>query len=238
MNHLWLRLPRKEQAALRLICEPYALVSGAVLHERGTPLQHVYFPVSGYVSMLAAVEGTPALEVGMVGREGMVGAYVALGIATTWGQALVQGDGTAMRARAGAFRKTLAGAPGLRNCLGRYLHVRMEQLAGIAPCLRFHVIEARLARWLLMSHDRSQAPAFKVKQEFLSYMLGVRRAGINKAAMSLQALGVISYSRGILAVLDRPGLEAQACSCYRADRACYEVQLGVPFPLENPPQTP
>ncbi len=234
MNHLWERLPRKERDALRAICEPQAMAAGEVLHQAGTPFQYVYFPVSGYVSMLAAVEGTPALEVGMVGREGMVGAHVALGVATVSGQALVQGEGMTMRARAVAFRKVLAASPGLQECLGRYLYVRMEQLAGIAPCLRFHVIEARLARWLLMSHDRSQAPAFKVKQEFLSYMLGVRRAGITKAAMSLQAQGVISYTRGILAVLDRPGLEAQACACYRADRTCYGQQLGEPFPSHAP----
>jgi CRP-like cAMP-binding protein len=229
LNHLWRRLPAKERTALRQICEPQSLVIGDVVHKSGTPFQYVYFPVSGYVSMLAAVEGTPALEVGMVGLEGMVGAHVALGVSTVSGQALVQGEGMAMRASASAFRKLLATAPGLQEALGRYLYVRMEQLAGIAPCLRFHVIEARLARWLLMSQDRAQSSTFKVKQEFLSYMLGVRRAGITKAAMSLQALGLISYSRGTLAVLNRAGLEARACACYRADRGCYEDQLGAPF---------
>lgn len=229
MNHLWKRLPAKERAALCQICRPHELVSGDILHRGATPLPYVYFPVSGYVSMLAQVHGTPALEVGMVGREGMVGAHVALGVATHPGQALVQGDGVAMRARTGAFRKLLASAPGLQDCMGRYLYVRMEQLAGIAPCLRFHVIQARLARWLLMSQDRSQAPVFQVKQEFLSYMLGVRRAGVTTAAKSLQALGLISYSRGTLSVMDRRGLEAQACACYAADMRSYEKQLGAPF---------
>lgn len=203
---------------------------GDVLCDAATPFEHVYFPFSGYVSMLAAVDGTPALEVGMVGSEGMVGAHVALGVSAFAGQALVQGDGTAMRATTRDLRRHLAGAPRLRDCLGRYLYVRMEQLAGIAPCLRFHVIEARLARWLLMSHDRAKVPAFKVKQEFLSYMLGVRRAGITAAAMSLQAQGVISYSRGTLTVTDRAGLEARACTCYAADAASYGKQLGTPFP--------
>lgn len=229
MNHLWGKLPRKERTALQRICEPHPLVVGEMLHQPGASTQHVYFPVEGYVSMLAAVQGTPALEVGMVGREGMLGAYVALGVSKMGTGALVQGGGLAMRAEAGAFRRLLAGAPGMQRCLGRYIHVRMEQLAGIAPCLRFHVIEARLARWLLMSHDRAQAPDFKVKQEFLSYMLGVRRQGITSAAMSLQGLGVIQYSRGTLTVLDRPGLEAASCACYAADCACYEEQFGPPF---------
>ncbi len=238
MNHLWERLPRKERAALRLICQPHDLVSGEVLHRGATPFLYVYFPVSGYVSMLAEVHGTPALEVGMVGREGMVGAHVALGVTTVSGQALVQGDGVAMRAHTGAFRKLLASAPGLQDCMGRYLYVRMEQLAGIAPCLRFHVIQARLARWLLMSHDRSQSPVFQVKQEFLSYMLGVRRAGVTTAAKSLQALGLIRYSRGTLSVVDRLGLEAQACACYAADMQSYEKQLGAAFAPPAPAEQP
>jgi len=205
------------------------MAAGAVMCDAGTPFDHVYFPFTGYVSILAAVQGTPALEVGMVGREGMVGAHVALGVDAFPGQALVQGAGTAMRAPIADFRRQLAASPRLQDCLGRYLYVRMEQLAGIAPCLRFHGIEARLARWLLMTQDRAQAPSFKVKQEFLSYMLGVRRAGITTAAGALQALGLISYSRGTLTVLDRPGLEAQACTCYAADVASYAKQLGPPF---------
>jgi CRP-like cAMP-binding protein len=235
VNHLWERLPARQRAALRRICEPHAMVAGEVMCEAGVPFEHVYFPVTGYVSILAAVQGTPALEVGMVGREGMVGAHVALGVSAFSGQALVQGAGTAMRAQVAAFQRQLAESPRLQDCLGRYLYVRMEQLAGIAPCLRFHVIEARLARWLLMTQDRAQAPSFKVKQEFLSYMLGVRRAGITNAARALQALGLISYSRGTLTVLDRPGLEAQACACYAADAASYAKQLGEPFPLRAAP---
>jgi CRP-like cAMP-binding protein len=238
VNHLWEGLPRQELGALRRICEPHPLVAGDMLCDTGMFAESVYFPVSGYVSMLAAVDGTPALEVGMVGSEGMVGAHVALGVTTVSGQALVQGSGTAMRAPVQAFQAVLDEAPALRSCLGRYLYVRMEQLAGIAPCLRFHVIEKRLARWLLMTHDRSQDSAFMVKQEFLSYMLGVRRAGITEAAMSLQSLGLISYSRGTMTVLDRAGLEAEACACYVADRASYAKQLGEPHRHDTPPVPP
>jgi CRP-like cAMP-binding protein len=222
--HLGAGPPRPGAAVLRVLC--------VVKKEYDRLL------VSGYVSMLAAVDGTPALEVGMVGSEGMVGAHVALGVTTVSGQALVQGSGTAMRAPVQAFQAVLDEAPALRSCLGRYLYVRMEQLAGIAPCLRFHVIEKRLARWLLMTHDRSQDSAFMVKQEFLSYMLGVRRAGITEAAMSLQSLGLISYSRGTMTVLDRAGLEAEACACYVADRASYAKQLGEPHRHDPPPVPP
>jgi CRP-like cAMP-binding protein len=229
VNHLWERLPSGQRAALRRICEPHSMTAGDVMCDARAPFDHVYFPVTGYVSILAAVQGTPALEVGMVGREGMVGAHVALGVSAFTGQALVQGEGTAMRAPVADFRRELADSPRLQDCLGRYLYVRMEQLAGIAPCLRFHVIEARLARWLLMTQDRAGSPSFKVKQEFLSYMLGVRRAGITTAARTLQAQGLISYSRGTLTVLDRAGLEAQACACYAADAASYARQLGAPF---------
>lgn len=235
MNHLWGAIPRKERASLQQICVEHILTAGDILQEGGGVLRHVYFPFSGYVSMLASVKGTPSLEVGMVGREGMLGAQILLGVTSHASQALVQGGGVAMRARIAPFQRELAAAPGLRRCIGRYLHVRMEQLAGIAPCLRFHVIEARLARWLLMSHDRSPGAVFLVKQEFLSYMLGVRRTGVSAAAMSLERQGLIRYSRGTLEVLDRTGLEVAACACYAADCASYEKQLGVPFTVAAPP---
>lgn len=238
MNHLWERLPRKDRAALGRICQPRELAPGDVLHPAGGTLRHVDFPVSGYVSLLASVEGTPALEVGLVGREGMVGAQLALGASATAGQALVQGEGMAQRAGAREFRALLAASPALRDCVGRYLQVRLEQLAGIAPCLRFHVIDARLARWLLMSQDRARSPTFLVKQEFLSYMLGVRRAGITQAARSLQAEGLIRYARGHLTVLDRRGLEGRACACYAADGQCYARQLGTLAPGGSPLETP
>jgi CRP-like cAMP-binding protein len=229
LNHLCDRLTRKDAAALQLAGEPHALLAGDVLHKGGAPLQHVYFPDTGFVSLLVSVAGTPALEVGMVGREGMVGAHLVLGVAALSAQVLVQGEGVALRVRSAAFGRVLAASPALQDRLRRYLHVRMEQLAGIAPCLRFHRIEARLARWLLMSHDRAGVADFKVKQEFLAYMLGVRRAGINEAAGALQDRALIRYSRGMLNVIDRAGLEAAACPCYAADRACYLRQLGDPF---------
>jgi CRP-like cAMP-binding protein len=228
MNHLLASLSRKDGAALRRICHPHPLVVGVDLQQAGEALQHVYFPVDGYVSMVAQAHGTPGIEVGLVGFEGMLGAHVALGVTTVPTRALVQGEGMALRAELPEFLDRLAASPALQQRLHRYLYVRIEQLTGMAPCLRFHFIEARLARWLLMSHDRARGDVFQITQEFLSYMLGVRRAGVTRAAVALQERGMISYSRGTLTVLDRPALEATSCACYAADRASYRRLLGDP----------
>lgn len=229
MNHLLASLSRKDGAALRRICTPHTLEVGVDLHQPGKPLDHVYFPLEGYVSMVADLAGVHSVEVGLVGFEGMLGAQVALGVATIPTRALVQGEGTALRAGLAAFRRELASRPALQRRVHRYLYVRMEQLTGMAPCMRFHLIDSRLARWLLMSHDRARRDAFRITQEFLSYMLGVRRAGITRAAVALQERGLISYSRGTLVILDRKALEAAACTCYAADCASYERLLGNPF---------
>jgi CRP-like cAMP-binding protein len=151
----------------------------------------------------------------------MLGAQLALGVATTPLRALVQGPGRAWRIAVTDFRGELARSPALQRVLGKYLYVLMGQLAGSAACLRFHQIGQRLARWLLMSQDRAHADAFHVTHEFLAYMLGVRRVGVTAAASALQRQGLIAYRRGELTVLDRAGLEASACGCYAADRHGY-----------------
>ena len=133
----------------------------------------------------------------------------------------MQGEGTAWRIGAAAFRVELARSPALKRGLDRYIHVLMAQLTTSAACLRFHQIGPRLARWLLMSQDRAHADRFRVTQEFLAYMLGVRRVGITAAAGALQREGLIEYHRGDLTVLDRPGLEGAACTCYSTDRQTY-----------------
>ena len=161
----------------------------------------------------------------MVGREGMVGAQLALGVAVTPLRALVQGEGTARRVSAAAFRREVARSTTLQAGLNRYLYVLMTQLAASAACLRFHLISPRLARWLLMSHDHAQADKFRVTHEFLAYMLGVRRVGVTQAAGALQDSGLIRYHRGELTVLNRKGLEAAACSCYAADRKAYAAMI-------------
>jgi CRP-like cAMP-binding protein len=220
-NYLIEQLPDKERARLLALCEPIALVLAEVLCEPGQPTQHVYFPVDGFISLVAMFDGSPALEVGMIGREGMLGAQLALDVATSPQHALVQGPGSAWRIEAPAFRRELARSKALQQSLHRYVYVLMSQLTASAACLRFHSIAPRLARWLLMSQDRAHTDHFHVTHEFLAYMLGVRRVGITTAAVALQRSGLISYHRGDVTVLDRPGLEAAACGCYAADRKAY-----------------
>jgi CRP-like cAMP-binding protein len=220
-NHLLEQLPRKDCERLMAVGEPVQLVLAEALYERDTVVRHVYFPVDAFVSLVTQVDAHPSLEVGMVGREGMLGASLALGIATTPLRAIVQGAGSAWRIGAVPFRRELARSPALKSCLDRYLYVLMAQLATSAACLRFHLIEPRLARWLLMTQDRAHADRFHVTHDFLAYMLGVRRVGVTMAAGALQAHGLIEYHRGELKVLDRSGLEAAACSCYAADLRGY-----------------
>jgi CRP-like cAMP-binding protein len=225
-NHLIELLPRRDRARLLAICEPVQLVLSEELCTRGERLRHVYFPTEGFISLVAQVDQHPSLEVGMVGREGMVGASLVLGVQEFPLRALVQGQGAAWRIGSAAFRRELSASPPLQNTLGRYVYVLMAQMAASAACLRFHEIRPRLARWLLMSQDRAHADQFHVTHAFLAYMLGVRRVGVTTAAGSLQRSGLIAYHRGDLQVLDRAGLEAAACSCYASDAATYAQVVG------------
>ncbi len=161
----------------------------------------------------------------MVGSEGMVGAHVSLGVLTAPLRSVVQGAGTALRMGGAAFQAQLRLNPALQRDMNRYLYVLMAQLAISAACLRFHEIGPRLARWLLMSHDRSQGDGFRMTHEFMAYMLGVRRVGITAAAGVFQRAGIISYRRGDLIVLDRGRLEAAACGCYTSGELAYDTLL-------------
>lgn len=225
-NHLIAMLPRRDRLSLLNACESVPLQLGTVLYAPGESTRHVYFPVEGFISLLTAIEGAPALEVGMVGREGMLGVQLSLGVSAVPLHALVQGPGTAHRIKADSFRQELAASKMLREGMNRYLYVLMAQLATSAACTRFHSVGPRLARWLLMSQDRAYSDRFHLTQEFLACMLGVRRVGITRAASELQARGLIRYHRGEITVLDRGGLEAAACSCYAADRDAYGRILG------------
>jgi CRP-like cAMP-binding protein len=224
-NHLIELLPRKARLRLLAICEPVELVMAQVLSEVGLPTRYVYFPTKGFISLVTPINGRPILEVGMVGREGMLGTQLALGVGTAPLHALVQGPGAAWRIGAVAFRRELAHSSALQRGLNRYVYVMMMQLASAASCLRFHEIGPRLARWLLMTQDRAHSDRFHITHEFLAYMLGVRRVGVTTAASVLQHGGFIKYHRGEIQVLNRRGLEAVACSCYAADREAYAKML-------------
>ena len=220
-NQLIARLPEAARARLDTIGQVVDLPLSQVLGEAGAPTMHVHFPIDGFVSLLAQVDNEHVIEVGMVGREGMLGVQLALGVTSEPLKSLVQGQGQALRIDAEAFRRELAASPALRAMLDRYVYVLFAQHARAAACLRFHMIEERLARWLLMSQDRALSDVFQLTQEFLAYMLGVRRVGVTVAASKLQRRQLIAYERGEMTIVDRAGLELAACSCYASDRAVY-----------------
>ena len=206
--------------------ETVDLEFGEVLHEPGATLTHAYFPTTSFVALLVPVDVASALEVGLVGNEGMFGTQLALGVDILPLRAVTLGAGTALRMEAAAFRRSLARSPALRLAVDRYTCVRMCQLAQTAACTRFHLVEARLARWLLMTQDRAGAPSFRITQEALAQMLGVRRVGVSKAAGALRHQGHIQYHRGKIEVMNRRGLKAAACSCYQADLDAYDRIVG------------
>ncbi|EQD33190.1 cyclic nucleotide-binding domain-containing protein, partial [mine drainage metagenome] len=181
--------------------------------------------IDSFISILARVDGHSTLEVSMVGSEGMYGHSLILGSTVAPLRALTQGAGATWRMKATTFRDRLDDMPALRPLLHRYLIVLLGQMAQTSACTRFHVVEKRLARWLLMSQDRAHADSFDVTQEFLAFMLGVRRVGVTKAAGFLQLRKLIRYKRGKVTILNRQRLEAAACSCYQSDLETYQHEM-------------
>ncbi|MEQ1621658.1 MAG: Crp/Fnr family transcriptional regulator [Methylococcales bacterium] len=225
-NLLLNSLPHEDCEQLLAHCEHIELEFTEVLYRAGEPISHVYFPTGSFISLIAPINGSAGLEVGLVGNEGILGITLMLGVDIAPFQALVQGAGPALRITAKLFLQTLQQSAALKKALKRYLYVSMSQLAQTAACTRFHVVEARLARWLLMTQDRAHSENFHVTHVFLAYILGVRRVGITKAAHSLQKQKLISYQRGNITIINRTGLEAASCGCYRADKAIYSRILG------------
>ena len=221
-NGLLARLPRKDRERFIRGCESVELAFNETIAEPGDTLRHIHFPVGGFVSLLAVMPGGSPIEVALVGNEGMVGMPLVLGAEKSQGRLLVQGVGSALRMTIARFRRELKASPALRATLDRYINACMGQLAQTAGCNRFHVVEERLARWLLMTGDRAHSVTFHITHEFLAMMLGVRRVGVTKAASELARRKLISYSRGDIRIRDRAGLEAAACGCYRADLEIYE----------------
>jgi CRP-like cAMP-binding protein len=213
-NQLLSRLPRKECERLLTRAESVDLIFGAELYEPGEIITDVYFPTSGIISLIVTDGEDANLEVGIVGREGMVGLPVFMGVKTSRNRALVQGAGSALRMTATTFGKECNHDGALSKALRRYSHSLLTQISQSALCNRFHPIDARLARWLLATRDRMASDEFQLTQEFLSSMLGVRREGVSKAAGILQNDGIITYNRGSLKILKPAKLEAVACTCY------------------------
>jgi len=216
VNRLIEGLPRKVRDRFLEHCEPVDLEFGDILCERNQGFQHVYFPLTGIVSLVAMVRGHPPLEMGLIGNEGMLGVTLALGVSGARLRGVVQGSGIALRMSAPQFLRELRNSLHLRRTLKRYLYVLMTQLSQTAVCTRFHQIPARLARWLLMMHDRAHADHFHLTHQFLAHMLGVQRSAVTIAAGALRRGKLIRYARGEISILNRRGLEAASCECYQA----------------------
>ena len=225
-NRLLAALPREDLGRLARHLRPATLDAGTLLHEPGQRIETVYFPETGMISMLARLEGGDVLEVGVVGREGMAGLPVVLGVDTALTEAMIQIAGTVLSLRATLLKEQMEQSGALRSLLLRYAHAEHAQVAQTAACNGRHTVEERLARWLLMAHDRAGGDDLALTQEFLSQMLGVRRAGVTVAAGILQKAGLIDYAHGRITIRDRAGLEAASCECYRAVATLSDRLLG------------
>lgn len=228
-NRLLAALPANDLARLAPMLESVQIEVGAVLCEPAQPIRHIYFPHDSLISLLGVAEGRMTLEVGLVGREGMLGATVALGHDMTQVRAIVQRAGSASRMDSAQFRTEFARNPALQRVLYRYTDTLLAQAIQIAVCSRFHVLEARLARSLLVTRDRLQSDKFHLTHEFLAHALGVRRVGVTKAASALQQQGLIIYSRGNIEILDVQRLAAASCKCYEIVKDAGEEALSTAF---------
>jgi CRP-like cAMP-binding protein len=212
-NRLLAALPAKEYARLLPKLNEISLTYDKTIYEPGDVIRRVYFLSSGIISLLSAVGERSLLEIGIVGSEGIAGLPVFLGVKTSSTRAVVQGAGAAFEMKTADFLKECKNGGALPHLLQRYTHSLLIQISQSAVCYRFHPIEARLARWLLMTADRMKTNDFKITQEFLSNMLGVRREAVSRSAANLQQRQLINYSRGKILVTDRAGLEVVACKC-------------------------
>jgi CRP-like cAMP-binding protein len=225
-NHLLAALPASELERLRPHLDPVSLPLKKVLITAGEPIPHAYFPEAGVGSLIAKLEDGSGIEVGMMGREGMAGIPIILRAETTSTECVIQVPGSGWRIRAATLRDAMEQSPSLSLLLLRYVQAFHDQTSQTSACNARHDLPERLARWLLMVHDRVDGDELPLTQEFLSTMLGVRRAGVTVAAHTLQEAGLIRYQRGLITILDRAALEAAACECYAIMRQQFEQMLG------------
>lgn len=213
-SRLLASLPSDEYRRLLPQIKPITLRFGDVLYEPGDTISYVYFPNDSIVSLLSTLKGRTSVEIGMIGNEGMVGISLFMGVDRSPTRALVHAAGSAMRMTSIAVQEEVQRRGDLYHLLQRYTHSLLTQLCYLSTCNRFHAIESRLARWLLMSRDRSGSNELRLTQEFMAEMLGGRREGVNKAIGAMQRNGIIEYSRGQLKILDSPALQRASCVCY------------------------
>lgn len=221
-NRILATLPPKEYRRLLPHLRCVTLCEAQVLDEAGVTVPAVYFPNDSIVSMLYGITGYPALVLTVIGREGIVGMPLGLERPATLPRAVVQHAGSAMKITARTLKRNTAPGDPLRRLLSRYTHARLAQVTQSLACDRFHTVEARLASWLLLTQDRMRSDGFRRTQELIARTLRTRRERINSAAGRLQIRNLISYSRGLIVILDRKGLEAVACPCYAIDKQNYD----------------
>ena len=225
-NRLLAALPPSDFERLAASLTPVPLVLKQFMMEADEPIEAAYFIETGMSSYLAYLEGGEALEVGIIGREGMVGLPLILGVDSATVGAMVQLEGTALRINPAALRQAFNESEALRTRLLRYMQALHAQVSQTAVCNGRHTLEERLARWLLMEHDRAESDQFAMTHEFMALMLGVRRSGVTVTAGALKQAGLINYRNGQMTILDRPALEAAACECYSIVQQQFEQLLG------------
>lgn len=224
-NHLLAALPEAEWLRWDPQLELTDLPLGKVLYESGGPMPYVYFPTSAIVSLLYVLESGASAEIAVVGYEGVVGVSIFMGGGSTPSRAVVQSAGTGYRLRADAVKDEFGRAGPVMHLMLRYTLALITQMSQTAVCNRHHSLDEQLCRWLLLSLDRLRGSELAMTQELIANMLGVRREGVTEAAMKLQRAGLISYSRGRITVLDRPGLEMRTCECYGVVKREYDRLL-------------
>jgi CRP-like cAMP-binding protein len=214
-NHLLEALPAGDYERLAPHLELIPMKLGDVLYEPGVQLRYVYFPTTSIVSLLYVMEDGASAEIAIVGNEGILGISLFMGGETTPSRAVVQSAGYAFRLKAQLLKDEFQRFGPMLHLLLRYTQALITQMAQTAVCNRHHSVDQQLCRWLLLSLDRLASNELSMTQELIANMLGVRREGVTEAAGKLQDAGLISYRRGRITVLDRPGLEARSCECYQ-----------------------